>query len=205
MPLSSAQLGCSPDNTSQSTAGYGVKFLWQRLPSYHVIPETGGTDLVRYQGFSWVQTNNSLEAMKALGTLAVAFACFVQCTLGGKPDGNSKSKEVIRGMTAVCYDPKDVCYFHPCQNGGTCSPPKANDDDKPYTCHCFLGFGGVNCEKRQGKSASWVLALAENRNPQFHCCCFCVFVSGTPKEKTAFGIYILSVIINRLLFFYYHF
>ena len=61
-------------------------------------------------------------------------------------------------MTAVCYDPKDVCYrFHPCQNGGTCSPPKANDGDKPYTCHCFLGFGGVSCEKRQGKSADWVL------------------------------------------------
>ena len=96
--------------------------------------------------------------MKALGALAVAFSCFVRCTLGGKPDGNPKSKyyKVIRGMTAVCYDPKDVCYFHPCQNGGTCSPPKANDGDKPYTCHCFLGFGGVSCEKRQGKSADWV-------------------------------------------------
>ena len=116
-----------------------------------------------------VPQKHSLVGMKTLGALVFTFVCAMQCTWGEKPPKDN-SKGVIRGITAVCYDPKDVCYFHPCQNGGSCSPPKANGDDKPYTCHCFLGFGGVSCEKRQGKSVSWITYYTRSHWERVECC-----------------------------------
>ena len=56
---------------------------------------------------------------------------------------------LLREMYAVCIDPKDVCKFEPCQNGGTCS--LTDDKNQPYQCDCVFVYGGVNCERKLGK------------------------------------------------------
>lgn len=52
------------------------------------------------------------------------------------PEGFTGSKEHY-----LCDTEVDLCYSHPCQNGGTCIRREGG-----YTCACLNSYTGVNCE-----------------------------------------------------------
>ena len=70
----------------------------------------------------------------------------VQQQRAGKESGKGRVN-----MYVVC-DPKNLCEFSPCHNGGSCDPISNSDRTPGFRCRCASGFGGEICSDSKYRS-----------------------------------------------------
>ena len=75
----------------------------------------------------------------------------VQQQRAGKESGKGRVN-----MYIVC-DPKNLCEFSPCHNGGSCEPISKPDRTPGFRCRCGSGFGGEICLDSKYRSLSSAL------------------------------------------------
>ena len=76
----------------------------------------------------------------------------VQQERSGKESGKGRVN-----MYVVC-DPKNLCEFSPCHNGGSCEPISNSDRTPGFRCRCGSGFGGEICLDSKYRSLFRTLA-----------------------------------------------
>ena len=101
---------------------------------------------------------SSVAVMESLHVSVMLILSLATPLIKAYVPGQKPKPALLRGMRVICFDPKDVCKFEPCQNGGTCSV--TGDKNQPHKCDCAFGHGGANCEKKLGELARFSFYLA---------------------------------------------